>query len=246
MGKREGRGATRGARGARSGGGKDTERTTGAKRAKRDGPPVSALLPERLSLGNVRDAAAGCRACDLYKRATQTVFGDGPSRAELMMVGEQPGDAEDVAGQPFVGPAGKLLDRALVEAGIDRRRVYVTNVVKHFKWEPRGKRRIHAKPNSAEIAACRPWLETEIALVKPRILVCLGATAAQALLGAAFKVTKQRGTFVPSPLAPRVTATVHPSSILRAPDDESRRAEMSLFVRDLKRIAAELGKGGVS
>src|SRR6478752_8844946 len=218
--KREGRGATRGARGARSGGGKDTERATGAKRAKRDGPPVSALLPERLSLGNVRDAAAGCRACDLYKRATQTVFGDGPSKAELMMVGEQPGDAEDVAGQPFVGPAGKLLDRALVEAGIDRRRVYVTNVVKHFKWEPRGKRRIHAKPNGAEIAACRPWLETEILLVKPRILVCLGATAAQALLGKTFKVSKQRGTFVPSALAPRVTATVHPSSILRAPDDE--------------------------
>jgi DNA polymerase len=159
-----------------------------------------------------------------------------------MFVGEQPGDAEDIAGHPFVGPAGKLLDRALAQAGIDRNRVYVTNVVKHFKWEPRGKRRIHAKPNSAEIAACRPWLETEIALVKPRVLVCLGATAAQALLGRGFKVTRQRGTFVPSALAPRVTATVHPSSILRAPDEESRRAEMRLFVRDLKRAAAELEK----
>jgi len=156
------------------------------------------------------------------------------------MVGEQPGDAEDLAGHPFVGPAGKLLDRALEEAGIDRRVVYVTNVVKHFKWEPRGKRRIHAKPNGAEIAACRPWLETEIALLKPRVLVCLGATAAQALLGSAFKVTRQRGTFVPSPLAPRVTATVHPSSILRAPDDETRSAEMKRFVEDLRRVAAEL------
>src|SRR5258705_1543392 len=157
-----------------------------------------------------------------------------------MFVGEQPGDQEDLSGHPFVGPAGKLLDRALEEAGIDRSAVYVTNVVKHFKWEPRGKRRIHAKPNSAEIGACRPWLETEIALVKPRALVCLGATAAQALLGRGFKVTRQRGTFVPSALAPRVTATVHPSSILRAPDQESRRSEMRLFVRDLKRVAAEL------
>jgi DNA polymerase len=161
-----------------------------------------------------------------------------------MMVGEQPGDAEDLAGHPFVGPAGKLLDRALVEAGIDRAVVYVTNVVKHFKWEPRGKRRIHAKPNGAEIAACRPWLETEIALVKPRVLVLLGATAAQALLGRGFKVSQQRGMFVPSPIAPRVTATVHPSSILRAPDEESRREEMKRFVADLKRVAAELGKPG--
>ena len=143
-----------------------------------------------------------------------------------------------------MGPAGKLLDRALVEAGIDRAVVYVTNVVKHFKWEPRGKRRIHAKPNGAEIAACRPWLETEIALVKPRVVVLLGATAAQALLGRGFKVSQQRGTFVPSPIAPRVTATVHPSSILRAPDDESRRAEMKRFVADLKRVAAELAKPG--
>jgi DNA polymerase len=170
------------------------------------------------------------------------VFGEGPSRAEVMMVGEQPGDAEDVAGQPFVGPAGRLLDRALEEAGIDRSTVYVTNVVKHFKWEPRGKRRIHAKPNAAEIGACRPWLETEIALVKPRVLVCLGATAAQALLGRGFKVTQQRGAFVPSDLAPLVTATIHPSSILRAPDDESRRREMRDFVADLAKVAAGLAR----
>jgi len=217
--------------------GKRVERGAGG-----DGPPVSELLPARLNLTNVRAAAAGCRACDLYKRGTQTVFGEGPSKAEVMMVGEQPGDAEDIAGHPFVGPAGKLLDRALAEVGIDRRRVYVTNVVKHFKWEPRGKRRIHAKPNSAEIAACRPWLETEIALVKPRVLVCLGATAAQALLGRSFKVSRQRGRFVPSPLAPRVTATVHPSSILRAPDEERRHAEMKQFVADLARVARELSR----
>ena len=199
------------------------------------------LTPGR-SLTSVREAAKSCRACHLYEHATQTVFGEGPARAQVMMVGEQPGDAEDLAGRPFVGPAGKLLDRALAEAGLDRKRVYLTNVVKHFKFEPRGKRRIHAKPNSAEIAACRPWLDTEIALVKPRVLVCLGATAAQALLGRAFKVSAHRGTFVSSPLAPRVTATVHPSSILRAPDDTSRRAEMQRFVRDLKVVAADLRK----
>jgi uracil-DNA glycosylase len=200
--------------------------------------PVPDLLPDRPTLPSVRAAAAECKACDLYKRGTQTVFGEGPRRADIMLVGEQPGDAEDLAGHPFVGPAGRVLDRALEEAGIDRRTVYVTNVVKHFKWEPRGKRRIHAKPNSAEIVACRPWLETEIALVKPRVLVCLGATAAQALLGRTFKVSRQRGEIVESPLAPIVTATVHPSSILRAPDDEARRAEMSRFVADLKKVAA--------
>ena len=205
-----------------------------------DGPPVPDLLPERPTLKAVRDAADGCRACHLYKNATQTVFGEGPRKAEVMLVGEQPGDAEDLAGHPFVGPAGKLLDRALQEAGIDRRLVYVTNVVKHFKWEPRGKRRIHAKPNAGEIAACRPWLETEIALVKPRVLVCLGATAAQALLGKSFKVSQQRGQFVSSSLAPRVTATVHPSSILRAPDEESRHLELERFVADLRRVADEL------
>jgi DNA polymerase len=215
---------------------------TSPRGAEPGGPPVSELLPDRLSLTSVRAASKDCQACHLHKTGTQTVFGEGPSKAEVMMVGEQPGDAEDLAGHPFVGPAGKLLDRALEQAGIDRRRVYVTNVVKHFKWEPRGKRRIHAKPNSAEIAACRPWLETEIALVKPRVLVCLGATAAQALLGKSFKVSRQRGTFVPSPLAPRVTATVHPSSILRAPDEDSRHAEMTRFVADLARVARELSR----
>ena len=202
--------------------------------------PVSDLLPDRPTLPKVQKIAAGCKACDLYKRGTQTVFGEGPRKATVMLVGEQPGDAEDLAGHPFVGPAGKLLDTALEQAGIDRRQVYVTNVVKHFKWEPRGKRRIHAKPNAAEIAACRPWLETEISLVKPHVLICLGATSAQALLGKSFKVSKQRGDFVDSTLAPIVSATVHPSSILRAPDDEARREEMRRFVQDLKKIAREI------
>jgi uracil-DNA glycosylase len=211
-------------------------------RAAKPGEPVSDLLPDQATLPGVREIAAGCKACDLYKRGTQTVFGEGPPNAELMLVGEQPGDAEDLAGHPFVGPAGRLLDTALEEAGIDRSQVYVTNVVKHFKWEARGKRRIHAKPNAAEIGACRPWLEVEIALVKPRVLVCLGATAAQALLGRSFKVSQQRGTLVPSPLAPVVSATVHPSSILRAPDDETRREEMRRFVKDLRTIAREMSK----
>ena len=216
-----------------------TERRKPGKKPQ-PGEPVSELVPQRPTLGSVRDVAAGCKACDLYKRGTQTVFGEGPRTAEVMLVGEQPGDAEDLAGRPFVGPAGRLLDTALEEAGIDRSQVYVTNVVKHFKWEPRGKRRIHAKPNAAEIAACRPWLEVEIALVKPRVLICLGATAAQTLLGKSFKVSKQRGTLVPSPLAPVVTATVHPSSILRASDDQSRREETRRFVQDLRKIAREI------
>ena len=206
-----------------------------------DGPPVTDQIPRHPTLASVRGAASDCRACGLYRGATQTVFGEGPARSDVMLIGEQPGDSEDLQGHPFVGPAGQLLDRALEESGIDRRRVYVTNVVKHFKWEPRGKRRIHAKPNGTEIAACRPWLETEIALIKPRVLVCLGATAAQALLGRAFKVSRQRGRFVPSPLAPRVIATVHPSSILRASDDERRRTEMRRFVKDLKTVGDELG-----
>ena len=205
------------------------------------GQPVPELIPDRPSIQKVRDVAKACKACDLYKRGTQTVFGEGPARADVMFVGEQPGDAEDLAGHPFVGPAGKLLDRALEQAGIDRARVYVTNVVKHFKWEPRGKRRIHSKPNAKEIGACKPWLDTEIALVRPRVIVCLGATAAQALLGRGFRVTQQRGTFVESPLAPRVTATVHPSSILRAPDDDARRAEMAEFIKDLKKVARIIG-----
>jgi uracil-DNA glycosylase len=195
------------------------------------------LIPERPTLPRLRAAAAGCRACDLWKRGTQTVFGEGPARADVLMVGEQPGNDEDVAGRPFVGPAGKLLDRALAAAGIDRTRVYVTNVVKHFKWVAKGKRRIHEKPGSREIAACRPWLEAEIALVRPTVIVCLGATAAQALLGKQFRVSRERGRLVPSPLARYVTATVHPSSILRAPDDESRHLEMERFVTDLKHVA---------
>jgi len=219
-----------------------TEHRKRSPPAVKPGQPVSDLLPDRPTLPGVREIAAGCKACDLYKRGTQTVFGEGPPKAELMLVGEQPGDAEDLAGHPFVGPAGRLLDTALEEAGIDRSQVYVTNVVKHFKWEPRGKRRIHAKPNAAEIGACRVWLEVEIALVKPRVLVCLGATAAQALLGKSFKVSQQRGTVVPSPLAPIVSATVHPSSILRAPDDETRREEMRRFVKDLRTIAREISK----
>jgi uracil-DNA glycosylase family protein len=198
------------------------------------------LIPARPSLTALREVAAGCTACHLYKRATQTVFGEGARRAAAMFVGEQPGNEEDLSGRPFVGPAGRLLDKALEEAGIDRRRTYVTNVVKHFKWEPRGKKRIHAKPDALEIFACRPWLEAEIAVVKPEVLVCLGATAAQALLGPAFRVTKQRGEFVESPLAPKVTATVHPSSILRSPDDDARRLETARFIADLKKIAAVL------
>jgi DNA polymerase len=192
------------------------------------------------SLSKVRDAAASCRNCDLWKRATQTVFGEGPQRAELMLVGEQPGNDEDLQGHPFVGPAGKLLDRALTDAGIDRRTVYVTNVVKHFSWEPRGKRRIHKKPRQSEINACRPWIDEELAIVKPAALVCLGSTAAQSLLGRQFRVTTQRGTLVDSPLAPIVLATVHPSSILRAPDEESRQQEFRRFVADLKVAATHL------
>ena len=198
------------------------------------------LIPDRPTVDTVRAAAKDCQACDLWRRGTQTVFGEGGKKAELMFVGEQPGNEEDLSGHPFVGPAGKLLDRALVDAGIDRGAVYVTNVVKHFKWEPRGKRRIHKKPNAGEIAACRPWLDTEIALVQPRAIVCLGATAAQALLGRQFKVTAHRGEFIPSTLAPLVLATVHPSSILRAPDDESRHREMKQFTDDLKTVAKAL------
>ena len=198
------------------------------------------LIPERPTLHSLSEAAAGCRACRLWRNATQTVFGEGTLAAEVMLVGEQPGDREDLSGRPFVGPAGKLLDRALEEAGIDRSKVYVTNVVKHFKFEPRGKRRIHKKPAAEEIAACRPWLDTEIRVVNPRAIVCLGATAAQALLGRTFRLTHHRGEFIESPLAPLVTATVHPSSILRAPDDQSRHEEMQKFVDDLKVVARRL------
>jgi uracil-DNA glycosylase len=195
------------------------------------------LVPETRSLEEVRAAAAGCKACELWKLGTQTVFGEGVAGATAMFVGEQPGNDEDVAGRPFVGPAGRLFDEALAEAGIDRAQTYVTNAVKHFKWEPRGKRRIHQKPNAAEMAACRPWLEAEISLVKPKVIVALGATAAQTLLGRGFRVTKQRGVPVESPLAPYVLATVHPSSVLRAPDEEARREAMRDFVADLREVA---------
>jgi uracil-DNA glycosylase len=198
------------------------------------------LIPDRPTIAKVSRAAQECRACSLWRNATQTVFGEGSAGAEVMFVGEQPGDREDVEGKPFVGPAGRLFDRALEEAGIDRRKVYVTNVVKHFKFTRRGKRRIHKKPAAEEIAACSPWLQTELDLVKPRVLVALGATAAQALLGRGFRVTTQRGQFVDSDLAPLVTATVHPSSILRAPDDETRDQEMRRFVADLEKVAREL------
>jgi uracil-DNA glycosylase len=198
------------------------------------------LIPSHPTLTALKDAAKNCRACDLWQRGTKTVFGEGGPHAKVIFVGEQPGDREDLEGKPFVGPAGGLLDKALVEAGIDRTKVYVTNAVKHFKWEPRGKRRIHKKPNAAEIAACRPWLDAEIAVLKPKVVVCLGATAAQALLGRDFHVTQHRGEFVDSPLAPYVMATVHPSSILRAPDDETRHEEMRRFVADLKKLAGVL------
>jgi uracil-DNA glycosylase len=208
----------------------------------RQRPPSAAraLIPERPSLAGLRQAAAGCTACDLYRDATQTVFGEGAAGAEVMLVGEQPGDGEDKAGRPFVGPAGRLLDKALEEAGIDRELAYVTNVVKHFKFERRGKARIHKKPNAEQVHACFPWLEAELAVVRPRVLVVLGATAAQALLGSSFKVSRQRGEFVDADLAPRVLATVHPSSILRAPDDEARALAYKGFVADLAVVAEEL------
>jgi uracil-DNA glycosylase family protein len=207
-------------------------------------PPASPGSPEPFfesgSLDELRRRAAECRACDLWARATQTVFGEGRKHAPLMLVGEQPGNEEDLAGRPFVGPAGKLLERALTEAGIERPAAYVTNVVKHFSWEPRGRWRIHKKPNGREIAACRPWLDREIALVQPRVLVCLGATAAQALLGSQFRVSRDRGRFVPSSLAPHVLATVHPSSILRAADEAGRQAAFEQFVDDLRVAAGAL------
>jgi DNA polymerase len=198
----------------------------------RDWQPAPA--PQTSSLATLKNAAKKCTACHLYKHATQTVFGEGAKGAKLMLLGEQPGDQEDLSGRPFVGPAGKILDRALEEAGIDRDEVYVTNTVKHFKWEPRGKRRIHKKPNSREIAACRPWLEAELRVVRPGLLVCLGATAAQAVLGPAFRVTRERGKVVGCELAAKVVATVHPSSLLRQPDEESRKREYKLFVADLR------------
>jgi DNA polymerase len=202
--------------------------------------PARDLIPEQPDLGALRSAAAGCTACHLYRDATQTVFGEGSADAEVMLVGEQPGDGEDRAGRPFVGPAGRVLDQGLEEAGIDRELAYVTNVVKHFKFERRGKLRIHKKPNAEEVHACLPWLEAELQVVRPRVLVLLGATAAQALLGSSFRVSRQRGEFLDSDLAPRVLATVHPSSILRAPDEEARALASKGFVADLAVVAEEL------
>ena len=195
------------------------------------------FVPPSRSLKRLRDAAAGCRGCDLYKNATQTVFGEGSPKARLVFVGEQPGDKEDLSGHPFVGPAGTLLRNAMAEAGVDPADVYLTNAVKHFKYVLKGKRRIHAKPRVIEIRACAPWLDAELRAIKPDLVVALGATAAQAIFGPAFRLTKQRATLLESPLAGRALATVHPSSILRAPDDAARHAEYKRFVADLKKIA---------
>lgn len=209
---------------------------------RRTPPPISAadFLPETRSIGALRKAALHCQGCALFERATQTVFGAGAAPARVLLAGEQPGDQEDLQGRPFVGPAGKLLDAALAEAGIDRDVVYITNAVKHFKWTPRGKKRLHAKPSSREVAACRPWLEAEIEAVAPEIIVCLGATAAQSLLGAAFRITQQRGQWLSSDLAGAILATYHPSAILRAPDPAQRAQLRELFVSDLKLVAEAL------
>jgi DNA polymerase len=204
---------------------------------------AEAFLPAARSLRAARAAAAGCRGCNLYRRATQTVFGEGAAEADVMLVGETPGDREDLAGKPFVGPAGQLLDRALAAAGIERGGVYVTNVVKHFKWEARGKRRLHKRPAPSEIGACLPWLRMEIDLVRPQVIVCLGATAGQALFGSAFSVTRERGHFLPSPLAPFVLATLHPSALLRIREEPARRAAFDQFVADLALAESALGGG---
>jgi uracil-DNA glycosylase len=197
------------------------------------------LIPQNANLGNLRAAAENCRACDLWRTATQTVFGEGLVSAKVMLIGEQPGDQEDRKGHPFIGPAGRVLDEALAAAGIERSKVYVTNVVKHFKWAAteRGKRRIHKKPRYSEIQACLPWLDAELQAVRPEVVVCLGASAAQALLGKDFRVTRDRGNLIPSSIAPKVVATVHPSSILRAHDDDSRHQQMQAFIRDLRQVA---------
>jgi uracil-DNA glycosylase len=204
------------------------------------------FLPERTTLPAMREAVQGCRGCDLYKDTTQAVFGEGPADARIVMVGEQPGDKEDLAGRPFVGPAGGMLDRAIEDAGLSRDDVYITNVVKHFSHVVRGKKRIHKKPNAEQVKACAPWLEAELARIGPEVLVLLGATAAQAILGRSFRVTQRRGEFVDSPLAPLVTATIHPSSILRAGTDEDRRVAFEGFVRDLRQVATALRRRAAS
>jgi len=206
---------------------------------------AAAYIPRNPTVDRLRTAAATCKGCPLWQRATQTVFGEGGTELGVMLVGEQPGDQEDLSGHPFVGPAGRILNYALEEADIDRDEVYVTNAVKHFKFEPRGKRRIHKKPNNEEIRACRPWLEAEIAAVRPKVIVCLGATAAQTILGPNFRVTKSRGQLIPSPIAPRVLATVHPSSLLRAPDEQSRREGLRRFIQDLREVRKALETVGI-
>jgi uracil-DNA glycosylase len=218
---------------------KKTEKVASATPVVELGGTVAELIPRHATLDDLKTAARGCRGCDLWKLGTQTVFGEGSAKARIMLIGEQPGDQEDRIGRPFVGPAGRLLDLALIAAGIDRAEVYLTNVVKHFKWSPaeRGKRRIHKKPRYSEIHACRPWLDAELEIVKPRVLVCLGASAAQSLLGRDFRVTQRRGQLVDSSLAPYVIATVHPSSILRARDEDSRHLQMEAFINDLKKVA---------
>jgi uracil-DNA glycosylase family protein len=204
-------------------------------------PTAEPFLPQRISLAALKKAVQGCRGCPLYKNATQAVFGEGPEHASVMFIGEQPGDQEDLAGKPFVGPAGKLLDQVLEEVGIDRDDVYVTNAVKHFKWEPRGTRRIHAKPNAREMAACKPWLTAEFQAIKPKMVICLGATAAQDLFGSKFKITKERGKIMEDTgIAPYVMATVHPSSILRAPDHDAREKARKDFTEDLAKAAKHL------
>ena len=213
---------------------------------KNEAMAAAEYLPDRLSLPALREAVQGCRGCGLWEHATQGVLGEGSRNAELVLVGEQPGDQEDKQGKPFVGPAGRILDEALEEAGIDRSRAYVTNAVKHFKWKARGKRRIHQKPTWSELTACKPWLEAELELVKPHVLVCLGATASQALLGKQFRVTRERGVPLESDLAEHVLATIHPSAVLRAPDDEARRAEREGLVRDLRVVAGLLAKASRS
>ncbi|HWM84572.1 MAG TPA: UdgX family uracil-DNA binding protein [Kofleriaceae bacterium] len=204
------------------------------------------FLPERRTLPSLREAVQGCRGCPLYERATQAVFGEGRPRVRAMMVGEQPGDEEDLAGHPFVGPAGRLLDQMMEAAALPRDQIYVTNAVKHFKWKPRGKRRMHEKPSASEVDACRPWLEAELAAVEPEVLILLGATAAQALLGRKFRVTRSRGQLFESPFAPRTLATVHPSSLLRMPDPDARRAAREEFIRELALVASALSAPGAA
>lgn len=210
--------------------------------AQREASSAAPLIPLHATLETLRETAAHCRACPLWQTGTQTVFGEGSRTAVALFVGEQPGEQEDRAGKPFVGPAGQLFDRALHAAGIDRTQLYVTNVVKHFKWVAKGPRRIHQSPNKGEVTACRPWLTAEIAAIQPQGIVCLGAVAARALLGETFRVTRQRGEFLPSPLASWIVATIHPSAILRMPDEQTREAALHHFIDDLKKVALKIDR----